>query len=368
MIRVLHVVSAMNRGGLETFIINVYRQIDRNKIQFDFLVHAEGAYDEEIKNLGGRIYSVPSRRKGLFKYRRALNLFFRNHLEYEIVHVHLSSLSDIEPLKAAKKNHIRTRIVHAHSTRQNGCIVHALLHLWHRFFINRFATDFFACSDLAGVWLYGKNGKFTLINNGIELERFEFDAGVRKKYREELGVEDKVVIGHVGRFAYPKNHDFLLDIFKSFMKREPDSMLLLIGDGELREKTYQKCQRLGLCENVIFAGTRPDVNGLLQAMDCFVFPSHYEGLPLSLVEAQVAGLLCFASNRITQQVNVSEQLHSLSLDMPADDWAALIFENIRLYKRDNKRSYRFDTFDIRKIAKNLTDFYSSESEKNRNAV
>lgn len=366
--RVLHVVSAMNRGGLETFIMNAYRNIDRNKIQFDFLVHTDkdGDYDQEIRSLGGTIYHVPSRNKGVLKNHKAIDRFFKNHPEYQVVHQHVSSLTYIEPLKAAKRHGVPTRIVHSHSTRQGGNFMHRYIHLWNRFFIKNIATDFFACSDLAAEWLYGKQkyrkDEYTLVNNGIDTEKYKFNEQVRLKIRRDLNIENKFVIGHVGRFAFPKNHDFLIEIYKAVSKLEPESVLLLVGDGELRDSIEKKCNSLGLGKKVIFTGVRSDIPDLLQAMDVFVMPSHYEGLPVTLVEAQASGLMCVVSNNITNQINITELINKISLESSAQYWANFIINSARIYKRNDTTNLIKDNgFDSSAVVEKLMESYTAKT-------
>jgi len=277
--KILHCVYGMNRGGLETFIMNLFRNIDRNKIGFDFLVHTdqECAYDREIKELGGKIYFVPPRKQGVNANRLALRDFFECHPEYQIVHQHVSSLSYIEPLKVAKEKGIPVRIVHGHSTGQGGNYLHRFAHVWNRLHIRNFATHFFACSDLAANWMFGKryhaSGDVQIINNGIPVESFTFDERKRVRKRKELGIEGKFVVGHIGRFAEVKNHDFLVEIFRAVHRLDSNSVLLLVGDGDLRIKTEEKVRLLGLSNNVIFTGLRSDIPELLCAMDVFVLPS-----------------------------------------------------------------------------------------------
>ena len=292
MIRVLHVVNIMNRAGLETMIMNLYRNIDRTKVQFDFLTHNtnSGDYDDEIKELGGRIFTVASRRLGIMKNRRQLMEFFKKHTEYKIIHVHVSSLSYITPLKIATKANVPTRVIHSHSSRPPKGSIHKVLHMFNQRKINKYATNYFACSDVAAMWLYG-NGLYykldiKLINNSINAMEYSFDTKIRERIRKELDISNKLVVGHIGRFQEPKNHKFLIDIFKKIHNFYPNSALMLLGNGELEDEIRRKVKKLGLEKSVMFMGVRSDVPNLLQAMDIFVFPSLYEGLPLTLVEAQ----------------------------------------------------------------------------------
>ncbi|SFH07636.1 Glycosyltransferase involved in cell wall bisynthesis [Desulfotomaculum arcticum] len=364
MIRVLHIVSAMNRGGLEAFLMNVYRNIDRAKLQFDFMVHTEEkcAHDAEIHSLGGEIYSVPVRGKGIAANKQALNDFFAAHKEYKIIHQHASSLTYIEPLKAAKKHGVPVRIIHSHNTKQGGSRLHRYIHLVNRLFIKDYATDFFACSDLAAKWMYSvkqyHKGDFKIICNGIEINKFVFNEATRKRVRDEFNIQNKFLVGHVGRFQPQKNHDFLIDIFKAIHEKDNNSVLMLIGEGELRLEILKKVEQLELKDAVIFTGIRSDVIDLLQAMDVFVFPSLHEGLPVALVESQAAGLMCMVSDVITKQVNITELVNNLELSRSADFWAKTIIEKAGNYKRkDTSKLIKDGGFDIKVVAEELLRFY-----------
>lgn len=364
MIRVLHIVAGMNRGGIETFIMNIYRKIDIKKVQFDFLVHTneECAYDQEIKDLGGKIYSVPSRKKGLIKNYKALNTFFKNHSEYKIIHHHLSSLTYVAPLKIASKYNVPVRIVHSHNTKQGGHWLHKYIHKINQLFVKSFATDYFACSDLAAKWLYPNNiykkNKFEIINNAIDTDDFVFNENSRNLKRKEFNLKDEFVIGHVGRFHPQKNHNFLIDIFKYINDRNKETKLLLIGDGNLRSDIKIKAKKLNLKDDVIFTGVRSDIPDLLNLMDVFVMPSHHEGLPVTLVEAQAAGLPCVLSNNITNEVEIIDNVDWCDLDDNLSVWSEKILKykstNI---KRDTRKEIIEAGFDTKHVADELMKFY-----------
>lgn len=363
MIRVLHSVQGMGRGGIETFIMNVYRNIDRTKVQFDFLVNTKEKcdYDDEIVSLGGRIYYVPGRKEGIAKSKKNYNDFFRKHKEYKILHVHRSSLSDVTVLKIAKKNKVPYRIIHGHSTNQWGGVVHKNLHHFHKLFVNLLATHYFACSHTVARWMFPEkiliNNGFKIVKNGIEIENFVFDKKIREQKRRELGVSDKFVLGHVGRFHPVKNHQFLLEVFKKIQKNKPDSVLLLVGDGVLRQEIENRVEAEGLKEKVVFTGLRPDVSDLYQAMDVFVMPSFYEGFPVTLVEAQAAGLKCIVSSNIGIETRITDLVTFKKLTDGPDAWADEILKESN-YKRENKYSSLSDQgFNIKSIAYELQEFY-----------
>ncbi|PFL17451.1 glycosyl transferase family 1 [Bacillus cereus] len=309
-LRVLHVVVNMNRGGAETLIMNLYRNIDRSKVQFDFLTCKEGVFDEEIVKLGGEIHRIPYVTDvGHRGYIKALNTFFSSHPQYKIVHSHMDKMSGFV-LRSAKKGGVPVRIAHSHSTSSEGGAI-AKVYKWYAgAFIIPCATHFLACSIAAAQWLFPDRASTTeIFNNGIECAKFAFSSEIREQVRKELKLhEDAFVIGHVGRFAYPKNHTFLIDIFAQLIESRPKSILLLVGDGPLRVEMEKKVEKLNLTNRVKFLGIRSDINRLLQAFDIFVFPSIYEGLPVTLIEAQGAGLPCIISDNITQDVDLGLNL------------------------------------------------------------
>jgi glycosyltransferase involved in cell wall biosynthesis len=363
----------MNRGGLETFIMNVYRELDRNKIQFDFLVHTEEncAYDNEIRNLGGKIFSVPSRKQSLIKNYTALNNFFRNHTEYKIVHQHLSSLTYITPLIIASKYNIPVKIVHGHSTQQGGNLIHKYMHKLNQLFIDFYATDYFACSDLAAKFLYPskiiKNNTYKIINNAINIDNFVFNKKQRDLKRKEFNIKNKFVIGHIGSFRYAKNHKFLIDIFNYINEENNDIVLMLVGDGSLKSDIEDKVKKLNLTNNVIFTGVRSDVSDLLQLMDVFVMPSHYEGLPVTVIEAQTAGLPCVLSKSITNEVEIIDNFNWCSLNDEISVWADKILKYQETNIKRNTRKEIIDAgFDIKNITINLMNFYINKHKNVQN--
>ncbi|MGI6537820.1 MAG: glycosyltransferase family 1 protein [Caldicoprobacterales bacterium] len=364
MIRVLHVLHSMHRGGIQAFLMNLYEHINRNKVQFDFLLHTdeECPYNEEIRRKGGKIFSVPARSQGVLANRKALNSFLQNH-EYKIVHQHVSSLSYIEPLKIAKHYNVPVRIVHSHNIRQGGSFFHKYLHYLNQPFIKSYATDFFACSELAAKWLYSRRqyhaGEYKIINNGIEAEKFKFNENTRLLKRTELGIKDSAfVLGHIGRFAHQKNHEFLIEIFKKTYEKERESVLVLVGDGELRGQIEQKVNNMGLEDRVIFTGIRSDIPDLLQAMDTFVFPSKFEGLGIVLIEAQAAGLPCYTSNKVVpKEVDITGMVKFIDLEDNPNVWAQEILKGRDYKRKSNINKIVNAKYDIAQIAAELEKWY-----------
>lgn len=362
--RILHIVTTMNRGGLETMLMNYYRYIDHTKVQFDFLVHrdAESDYDKEILSLGGKIYHLPRLNPLSINYRKQLNKFFEEHKEYQIIHVHQDCLSSIA-LKYAKKNDIPIRIAHAHSTSQDKNIKYLVKNFFMRS-ISKYATYLFACGIEAGDWMFRGNN-YTILNNAIDIKKFIYNPNIRNETRTKFNIsKDEILIGHVGRFNYPKNHEFLIDIFNEVHKLVSNSKLMLIGTGNLQDLIKVKVKKLDLEDNVLFLGNRNDVNELMQAMDILVFPSHYEGLPVTLVEAQASGLPIIKSNNIPQQCVITPNVYSLSLNDNVQKWSQKILETYKNYQRNDTSSYIKDAgFDIEENAKWLENLYLGEVKK-----
>lgn len=365
MIRVLHVIGSMNRGGIETFLMNIYRNIDRDKVQFDFAVHTQKkcAYDDEIINLGGRIFRITPRGKNIFKHNRDWNSLFKRNPEIQIVHQHMSSLTYINGLKFAQKNKVKNCIVHAHSTKSGGKL-HYFMHLVNSKKIHKYVTDYFACSSKASAWLYGKtrldskNAK--IVNNAIDVQKFLFNDDKRKNIRKELRVEESFVIGHVGRLVHPKNHLFLIDIFEKVCDRIKNAELILVGQGPLEQAILNYINEKGLSNKVKLLGDRSDVNNIMQAMDVFVFPSLYEGLGIALIEAQTSGLECFASTEgIPREAKVTNLLKFISLENSADEWANNI---VKVSQQKNSRHInpcliRDTGYEIKQEAASLQKYY-----------
>jgi glycosyltransferase involved in cell wall biosynthesis len=305
-LRILHVVVNMNRGGAETLIMNLYRNIDRSKVQFDFLTCKEGVFDSEIREMGGQIHRIPYVTEvGHSGYVKKLNQFFEANSNYSIIHSHMDKMSGLV-LRAAKRANVPVRIAHSHSIRSEGRVT-ARTYKWYvGKSVTKSATHLYACSNTAASWLFkGKSKKAFILKNGIDYSQFQFSLDVRKVIRTKLQLDNNsLVIGHVGRFSHPKNHLFLLEVFSELLKKIPNAQLVLVGGGTLKSKIEEKVKELHLEENVKLLGIREDIHLLLQAFDLFVFPSLHEGLGVALIEAQAAGLPCIISDSITNEVDM----------------------------------------------------------------
>lgn len=331
-VRVLHVLGIMNLGGAESRVMDLYHYIDRDKIQFDFLVHRneKGHFDEEIEKLGGKIYRI-SQFYGwnYFRYKKEWNKFFKEHYEYQAVHGHMTSTAAIY-LPIAKKYGIKKTIAHARSAGVDKGIKGIITKII-RYPLRWQKHIFLACSKKAGEAVFGKrcanSGRVKIIPNTIEAEKFIYNPAIQEKVRKRLGITNQFVVGHVGRFHYAKNHEYLLRIFQQFLKKAPNSILLLIGKGELERNIRNKVKKLGLQKNVFFLGNQNKIENFYQAMDIFILPSRYEGLPGSVVEAQAAGLKCFISEAVTKEVKITDLVTFLKLSQEPKIWADKMIQN-----------------------------------------
>ena len=369
-IRVLNVVGLMSPGGIETLIMNIYRNIDRSKVQFDFLTHKgiDGTFDEEIKSLGGRIYKMPQIRVGnktyyfrFFEYISALKKFFREHPEYHVVHGHMTNTAAIYMPIAMKYGTVTCCIAHSHLTQARPGLSGVVTDILHKP-LPKIATDYFACSEMAAKWIFPEDaiqsGKVKVIKNGVDPKRFFYDEERRTAIRKELGLENKFVIGNVARFKTEKNHTFQIDVFNEIHKHNPDSVLLLVGTGELEEEMKKKCKELGLENSVKFMGQRNDIPDMLLAMDVFFLPSLYEGLPVVAVEAQASGLPVITSTGVTKEVDITGNVTFLDLARGGAEWANAISKIGKEFKRQDMYQYIHDSgYDITETAKSLQEFY-----------
>ena len=364
MIRVLQVIGSMNRGGAENMIMNLYRAIDREKVQFDFVENSSGpaAFDEEIHALGGRIYRCPHYNgKNHFAYVKWWNTFFSEHpREHLIVHGHLGSTAAIY-LSIAKKNGVYT-IAHSHNTRTQVNL-NEITYAIYSYPVRFIADQHFACSKAAGVSRYGRKigndpRRCIILNNAINTDSFRFNKSERDVMRDRLRISDKIVIGHVGRFSEQKNHSFLLQVFKNIVSKVPSAVLLLVGDGTLRGSIEKYIADHNLGENVILAGVQSSVSPYYQAMDLFLFPSLYEGLPVTLVEAQTSGLPCVISDKVPSESILSPDLVTVQhLNQSPEQWADHVLMRLTEHRTDHSEVIKSCGYDISETAKWLEVFY-----------
>lgn len=382
-IRILQVLTIMNRGGAECMIMNYYNNINRNKVQFDFLVHREerGAFDDEIEDLGGKIHRMPAvSPNNYFDYTKKLNAFFKKHEEYQIVHSHLNALSSIV-LGIAKKNNVPIRIAHSHIAIESNIFknifkkntdikatIKDTIQSLVKYRVAKEATHFFACSIKAGEWLYGNNpsSNVVVINNAIDASIFSYNVNKAVEIKKEHNLAGKKVIGHVGRFNEQKNHFFLLNIFKKIIKKDPNCVLVLVGIGNLMDSIKKEAERFDIKDKVLFLGMRDDINDILQGFDLFLFPSLYEGLPVTLIEAQASGLAIVASNTITPEVDLTGLITFLSIKDSESKWADTVLDKLNYNRKINFEQIKSGRYDIHENAKSLQQFYITTTTDVRN--
>lgn len=340
-LRVLQVFTILNRGGAETNLMNYYRQIDREVVQFDFLVHRqeEGAYEEEIKKLGGQIFRLPALNPLRIKhYKEAVKKFFDDHSDYQIIHGQCSELG-VFIYEESKRRNIPVIIAHAHNSPKLSD--YDLKFLFREMWKNKMRKSinaYFTCGQDAAKWLFGKrlSGQSYQMNNAVNTEKFAFDLELQKKEKAELSAGNDLFFFHVGRFNKQKNHRFLIEIFSEIVKLQPKSHLFLVGEGSLKTTVEKQVNQVNLREKVTFLGLRDDVAALFQAMDVFLFPSLFEGLPVALVEAQASGILCAIANTISAEaILVPENVKVYALTDSAKFWAEEILQEASAFKRTN---------------------------------
>ena len=350
-----------NPGGVESVIMNYYRLIDKEKINFDFLCNTEiVAYEEEIKSLGGKIYRITARSKDYRKYKKEIKKFFKeNAKKYSTIWVNVCSLANIDYLKYAKKYGIKHRIIHSHNSQNMDSKLRGFVHKINKLKIHKYATDYWTCSEEAGKWFYKnkilKSDKYLLINNAINTENYKFDEEIRQEYRKELKIENKIVIGHIGRFHFQKNQEFLIEIFNEINKLNRDTVLILIGQGEDENKIEEKINKLKLNECVRILGMRKDVPQLIQAMDIFLFPSLFEGLALVLLETQASGLPVITSKNVVPEcVKLSDNFQFIDLKMGAKYWAEKVLEVLNT-KINRKNLSNQNIMNIKKLGYDINN-------------
>lgn len=359
-IRVGVVIGKWINYGVETLVLNCYRNIDKDKVQFDFIIDEDsGAIPcEEIESMGGRVIIVPPYQK-INKYITALTkLFIEN--KYKIVHAHTSTLC-VFPLYAAKKAGVPIRIAHCHTTAGKGEYLKNLIKYSLRPFSKLFPTHLAASSRLGGEWLFGKGcfEKYDMYYLPVarDVEQFAFNPSCRESVRAELGLSDKFVIGHFGRFVPQKNHSFLIDVFNEIKALEPNAELLLAGDGELLSQTKEKVSKLGLQDAVTFLGRRSDVADLYQAIDVFILPSLYEGVPGVGIEAQSAGLPLVVSDTVTDEVSILDTTKRLSFNEGAKKWAEVVVSMKNNPRKNTIKELTDAGYNIKTAAKGLQEYY-----------
>lgn len=366
MIRILHMIGSLEMGGSQTMVMTLYRSIDKEKFQFDFIIDCDtkSVFEEEIKRMGGKIFRLPKFNGiNFMKVGQAWNDFFQNHPEYKILHSHVRSYASLY-LPIAKAHEVRT-IIHSHNT-SNGKGLTSVIKCVLQYPLRFQADYFFGCSEMAGRWLFGEkivqSDRYFMLRNAVDLERFAYQPQIREKIRYELGVDtNTLLIGHVGRMNPQKNHHFLIDCFYKVTNQRSDVKLLLLGDGELRGKISQQIRQSGLENQVIMPGVKENVEEYFSAMDCFLLPSLHEGLPVVVVEAQANGLQCFLSDAVTKEVQLSELVQYLPITQGDDPWVNALL-NCKNYHKDVTKEIKDSGFCVKESSKWLSDFYQKIAE------
>lgn len=361
-LRVLQIMGIVESGGVEAVIMNYYCHIDKSKVQFDFVMHKGGNtnYIDAVKSMGARVYEITPYTKNLFTFTYDIyKIIKKGH--YDIVHSNMNSLSGF-PLFAAWLAGARVRILHNHTTDTKAEGFRTVIKRTLRPFAKMFANQYWACSKLAAEWMYGKqavdSGKVTIINNAIDLNKFAFSQKKRDALRNELGLEGKFVVGHVGRFMKQKNHEFLIDTFAEVAKQKENAVLMLIGEGPLMVAIRKKVNELHLEKKVVFLGVRNDVADLYNVMDVFALPSFYEGLPVVGVEVQANGLPFLCSDQVTREILISDSIELLALNDGAEKWAEEILSAKRVAFAETLKSMQESGFDISNEARKLENKYT----------
>lgn len=353
-IRVLHVIAGMGSGGAESFLMNMCRHMDREKVQFDFLLRSrENIYADELEAMGCRVYYTDSFPRHWLRNRRQTEKILKQN-PYRIIHVHANALLYVTPLTLAKKLGVPCRIMHSHSTFMLYSKAR-IIHDYNKRRIHEIATDCFACAEKSGEWMFGD--RFQVINNAIDIERFRFDQSAREQIRREFSIPaDAFVVGHVGRFWPEKNHAFLVKVFSGVLRQKPDARLILVGEGALESQIRELARELGVIDRVVFAGVRKDVNKVLSAFDVFAFPSVYEGLSVVSLEAQANGLPLICSEATQSSVLFSEYSRQIPLSSGEEIWTRQLLA-AEGHRCDVSQAIRRAGYDIGLEAEKLQDFY-----------
>lgn len=367
--RVLHFGMQGGIGGVETFIMEVYRHIDREKLQFDFLTNIGGeiAFSDEIHAGGGKIYPlICPKSRSISGHAKSYNEFFSalNLADYVAVHQHSNFPRYIAPLKYAKKYGISKRIFHSHNAKDmypsNSVITNVQKRITEELTIQsmgKWATHLWACSEQAGKYMFREKYKYEVIPDAIDTKKFQFNESVRKEKRLELNLKDDFVIGFVGRLQYQKNPEYLIEIFNAICEKKPKSKLVIVGKGNLETDIRALCNKRKLMDHVLFLGARNDVASLMQAFDCFVMPSRFEGLGITYIEAQAAGLPCFASTEVPKQAKITNLMHYISLTDNPNLWADKILTGSKIQRTNRYLEIKLAGYDICDLAERLQKFY-----------
>ncbi len=354
--RILCIISSLNAGGAETFLMKLYRELDRTKYQMDFCINTEEecVHSKEALNLGGKIFYIPAKSTDFKGFQKGLADLVKQE-KYQYVLRVTSNAAGFLDLKIAKQAGAKRTAARSSNSSDGVGLKAKIIHIISRFLYRKYVDVKFAPSDLAAEYTFGKRavqkGQVAFLHNAVDLDIYHFDAAGREAVRKEFGIGDRTVIGHIGRFNTQKNHTFLLDIFAKIKEKQPDAVLMLVGTGDLEQKIRQKVEQLGLINDVIFTGVRSDVPQLLSAMDAFLFPSFYEGMPNTVIEAEATGLPCVISDTITKEADITGLITYLPLEYSAETWAEHVLASISHERKDTKQNFIDHQYDIASATK-----------------
>ncbi|QCT06954.1 glycosyltransferase [Ruminococcus bovis] len=364
MVRVLHELFSLDGGGVERLVYDYYRNMDHNKVQFDFVIsdlYKKGIFEDYLTEQGCKIFKIVKKTENKKKYLKQIEDIIDKG-DYDVIHSHYGIYAD-EVMQIAKKHNIKKRIIHSHVAYEPITFMQKVKNIIHKRIALSNATDLFACGRDAGVFMWGKraveSGKVHIMKNAVDTSKFAFSNEKRLEKRKELGVEDKFVIGIVGRLSEPKNYPFLWRVYKKVLEKRNDTALVVVGRGTEEKEIKSLAKKMGIYDKINFLGVRDDVPELLNAMDLFVLPSLYEGLPVVLVENQSNGLMSLASDKITDEMAVTDLVNFLPIEGTEEQWA----EEICNYKPtiENRKSYRQQIidngYDIKSASLEMQNFY-----------
>ena len=370
-IRVLHITEMLSAAGIESFIMNVYRNIDRERVQFDFLVlrNEKEFYDDEILRLRGKKYFVYSKIKNtwlrVLDESRQIEVFLKDH-NYKIVHIHYTTPLRAPYLLAAKRAGVPIRIYHAHSAAVSGkSKLKLYIYEYYRKKTMEWGTEWFACSKAAAKWIFPEelfgSGKVKIIYNGIDTNRFKYDKFKRNMIREQLGLNCAYTLINTGRFSEQKNQSFLLKVNKDLKQKCPNIKLLFLGEGKLQGEIKEKAKQMGVYTDILFLGVKKNVEDYLSAADFYVMPSRYDGLPVAAIEAQCSGLPSIMSTNITDEVALTDHIEFISLDEKISEWSNKILKYKNFLREDNSQIIAKNGYDIKTVAKWIEGYYESKA-------
>ena len=363
MIRVLHLFTTLDNGGVESFLYNYYSNMNHKEIVFDFVVPGEkrGFLEDDIEGMNSHIYHVVLFKKHPFLQLKQLSNIIKNG-NYDVIHCH--GYKSFIGIVLGKKYHISNRIIHSHMAFVKESFISKIGRKIITFIIKKSSTDFFVCGLDAAKWLYGEkfynSGNVKIINNAIDLDRFKFNSSNRNLFRKELHISDEILIGNVARLSKQKNQIYSLKIIKKLLDEKINAKLVLIGNGEDEELLKKEAKKLRVDSSTLFLGIRSDVNRLLSGLDIFILPSLYEGLPVVLAEVQASGLNCLVSNTVTDEIKVTDNIYYLPLNDDCANWVNYIKKICKQKKYDRIKNYnnmKGGKYDIKCQSEELYKYY-----------